>query len=93
MPCIPERAARRKSVLWTRKKHVRSRSAGGYLHSCPARARCREGIFAIRITPAGLLQPCMDRPDWTVPLVDWVRTDGETGAATRVQHFLEGAIA
>lgn len=60
---------------------------------CPARSRCREGIFAIRVTPSGLIQPCMDRPDWTLPFVDWVRDHGEAGAAARVHDFLEEAIA
>jgi cyclic pyranopterin phosphate synthase len=40
--------------------------------ACPARARCKEGIFAVRLTPDGWLQPCMDRPDWRFPLAGWV---------------------
>lgn len=37
-------------------------------HGCPARARCREGIFALRLTHDGRLQPCVDRQDLSLPL-------------------------
>lgn len=36
--------------------------------SCPARQRCKEGIFALRLTHRGVLQPCMDRPELGIPL-------------------------
>lgn len=59
---------------------------------CPARQRCREGIFAIRLTPDGWLQPCMDRPDWRVPLHTWL-VDGDAAAAHRITTFIEESIA
>lgn len=38
--------------------------------TCPARRRCREGIYAVRLTHRGHLQPCMDRPDVSLALLD-----------------------
>jgi cyclic pyranopterin phosphate synthase len=37
--------------------------------ACPARARCREGIWALRLSHDGRLRPCMDRPDLGVDLL------------------------
>lgn len=36
--------------------------------SCPVRSRCREGIYALRLTHQGHLRLCMDRPDLQIPL-------------------------
>lgn len=36
--------------------------------TCPQQQRCREGIFAIRLTEQGSIQLCMDRPDLSLPL-------------------------
>lgn len=44
--------------------------------SCPVRARCGEGIFALRLTHDGLLRPCLDRPELAVPLREVVRRGG-----------------
>lgn len=38
--------------------------------ACPVRARCREGIFALRLSHDGQLRPCMDRPDLSLNLMD-----------------------
>ena len=35
---------------------------------CPKRARCGEGIHAVRLSHTGVLRPCMDRPDLGVDL-------------------------
>lgn len=44
---------------------------------CPKRTMCREGIFALRLTHGGLLQPCMDRPDLSLDIAGIVRRHGE----------------
>lgn len=36
---------------------------------CPQRNRCREGIYALRLTHQGRLQLCMDRPELGLPLL------------------------
>jgi cyclic pyranopterin phosphate synthase len=38
--------------------------------SCPVRSSCKEGIYALRLTPSGQLQPCMVRTDNTFNLVE-----------------------
>jgi cyclic pyranopterin phosphate synthase len=43
-------------------------SPWGSCGACPLRARCREGIHAVRLTHEGLLGPCMDREDLRVRL-------------------------
>lgn len=43
--------------------------------SCAVRTRCREGIFALRLTHDGRLQPCMDRPDLSLQLATLVQED------------------
>lgn len=37
--------------------------------ACPVRARCKEGIYALRLASDGTLRLCMDRPDLGLPLV------------------------
>lgn len=49
--------------------------------SCPARPRCREGIFALRLTHDGRLQTCMDRPDLALPLAALLASDAGHDAA------------
>jgi len=53
----------------------------GACAACPARARCREGIDALRLTHDGWLRPCLDRPDLGVDLAAAWATDGEAGIA------------
>ena len=48
--------------------------------TCPVRARCREGISALRLSHDGLLRPCMDRPDLSLPLRTLLEAHGP-GAA------------
>jgi cyclic pyranopterin phosphate synthase len=50
--------------------------------TCPLRARCREGIVALRLTHEGRLLPCLDRPDLAVDLAGALRSGG-IGAARR----------
>jgi molybdenum cofactor biosynthesis enzyme MoaA len=49
--------------------------------SCPSRARCKEGIHALRLSSDGTLRTCMDRPDLSWPLAEALRTQG-LGAVT-----------
>lgn len=49
--------------------------------TCPARTRCREGIFALRLTHDGRLQTCMDRPDLALPLASLVAAGDDLGSA------------
>jgi hypothetical protein len=60
-------------------------SCGG----CPQRARCKEGIVALRLTHRGALQPCMDRPDLGVPLTDYARTNGPALGAVLWRRAVE----
>lgn len=57
--------------------------------SCPVRARCREGIFALRLTHEGRLQPCMDRPELGVDLRAALRQGGREAAASRWLEAVE----
>lgn len=61
--------------------------------TCPARARCREGIYAIRLTHDGRLRPCMDRPDVSWPLRDWAANDGVDAASQTLRTTLQEALA
>lgn len=58
--------------------------------TCPVRARCGEGVHALRLTHTGALRPCMDRPDLGVDLRAANRAGDGDGAWTR---FLEAACA
>lgn len=66
----------------------------GACATCPARPRCREGIFALRLTHTGVLRPCMDRPDLGAALLPALVEGGRTGAAdayrTHVAQLLLG---
>ena len=57
---------------------------------CPARARCREGIFALRLTHDGRLQACMDRPDLSLDLVGVLQRDGREAATKAWDAFVAG---
>lgn len=57
---------------------------------CPVRARCLEGIHALRLTHTGWLRPCMDREDLGIDLRA-AHTRGEAAGAWR--SFLEAACA
>lgn len=59
--------------------------------ACPARARCGEGIHALRLTHTGRLQPCMDRPDLGADLRAAVRRGGEAEAVAAWSSFLTEA--
>jgi len=56
---------------------------------CPQRARCKEGIVALRLTHRGELQPCMDRPDLGLPLTDYARTNGPALGAVLWRRAVE----
>ena len=55
--------------------------------TCAARSRCREGIFALRLTHTGRLQACMDRPDLSLPLSALV-SEGEGVALAGWRAFV-----
>lgn len=58
-------------------------------NECPARARCREGIHALRLSHDGWLRPCMDRPDRGVDLVGALRDGGLPRAREAWMSLLE----
>jgi cyclic pyranopterin phosphate synthase len=58
--------------------------------TCPLRARCGEGVHALRLTHTGELKPCMDRADLGVDLRAALRAGN---AANTWTHFLEQACA
>lgn len=58
--------------------------------ACPLRARCGEGVHALRLTHTGALRPCMDRPDLELDLRAALRA-GHAGATWA--RFLEAACA
>lgn len=55
--------------------------------SCPVRARCREGIYAVRLTHTGHLQLCMDRPALGVSLVQALN-EGQGAALGTWREFV-----
>lgn len=55
--------------------------------NCSARARCREGIYAVRLTHRGFLQLCMDRPDLSFSLVEALKS-GQDAAAHAWREFV-----
>lgn len=59
--------------------------------SCPRRARCGEGIDAVRLTHDGVLRPCMDRPDLGTPLLPLLAARGPAAVAAAARCFAEGA--
>lgn len=58
--------------------------------TCPLRARCGEGVHALRLSHTGELRPCMDRPDLGTDLRAALRTGDP---ATHWTRFLETACA
>jgi cyclic pyranopterin phosphate synthase len=63
--------------------------AFGACASCPARARCKEGIFALRLSHTGDLRPCMDRPDLSLPLAQIVGARGVEAGLDAWERFVE----
>lgn len=55
---------------------------------CPERARCKEGIVALRLTHRGLFQPCMDRDDLALDLSP-VLGLGDAAAAMMLRGWME----
>lgn len=56
--------------------------------TCPKRAQCKEGIFALRLTHQGVLAPCMDRQDLGFPLAEVIVSCGEDEALARASAYL-----
>lgn len=54
---------------------------------CSKRTRCREGIYALRLTHQGRLQLCMDRPELSLPLLDVLRS-GHQSALDEWMNFV-----
>lgn len=61
--------------------------------SCPKRARCGEGIHALRLSHTGVLRPCMDRPDLGVDLRAALNAGGERAASAAWTGWLREACA
>jgi cyclic pyranopterin phosphate synthase len=59
--------------------------------TCSRRAKCSEGIYALRLTHRGALRPCMDRPDLGVDLADTLLTFGPDATLAQWQ-LLTGAL-
>lgn len=59
--------------------------------TCPVRARCREGIYAVRLTHTGQLQLCMDRPLLGVSLVEALQR-GPDEALETWRRFIGGHV-
>ena len=45
-------------------------------NTCPEKAKCREGIFALRLKHTGHAAPCMDRPDLNIALIEVLAQGG-----------------
>ena len=60
---------------------------------CEARARCREGIVALRLNTSGELKPCIDRPDLAFDLAPIVRHSGRAGVSSAWRRFIEREAA
>lgn len=76
-------------------KHQHLGEQGAYraCESCPVRARCTEGILALRLTHTGELRPCMDRPDLSLPLLPLLHRDGSSTVVSLVRRFSRGRIS
>jgi cyclic pyranopterin phosphate synthase len=62
---------------------------------CPVRARCKEGIFALRLTHRGEIVPCLDRPELAfalTELLDALGPGGERTVATWLAHAIESGF-
>lgn len=64
----------------------------GACPACPKRRQCREGIFALRLTHDGRLQPCMDRPDLALDLLGVLDDGGEDAAARAWDDFVDALL-
>ena len=60
---------------------------------CPRRGGCREGVFAARLTPAGRLQLCMDRPDLSIDLLALLRHRDTAAAGRQLRDCLKDEAA
>jgi cyclic pyranopterin phosphate synthase len=60
--------------------------------SCPVRATCKEGIFALRLTHQGVLMPCMDRPELGLPLARIIARDGIIAAHDAVERYINALM-
>ena len=60
---------------------------------CPQRARCGEGIHAVRLTHEGRLRPCMDRTELGVDLRAAFAAGGERGVLAAWTQFVRQALA
>jgi cyclic pyranopterin phosphate synthase len=71
------------------------RHHAGQCRTCPQRARCTEGFWALRLDSAGTLSPCLLRPDLRL---DITAAAGDPAALTaavgaHLDAFTEGTLA
>ncbi len=59
--------------------------------TCSLRSRCREGIYAVRLTHRGYLQLCMDRPELGISLVDALKS-GPAAAEQAWREFVAARL-
>lgn len=64
----------------------------GQCHTCPSRARCTEGFWALRLDSAGTLTPCLLRPDLRLDITPHASDPAALAAAVNahLDAFTEG---
>jgi cyclic pyranopterin phosphate synthase len=66
----------------------------GQCRTCPARSRCTEGFWALRLDSAGTLPPCLLRPDLRLDITPHTGNPAALAAAvsTHLDAFTEGTL-
>jgi cyclic pyranopterin phosphate synthase len=66
----------------------------GQCRSCPARPRCTEGFWALRLDSAGTLAPCLLRPDLRLDITRHASDPAALAAAisAHLDAFAEGTL-
>jgi cyclic pyranopterin phosphate synthase len=71
------------------------RHHAGQCQTCPLRARCTEGFWALRLDSAGALAPCLLRPDLRLDITAAVGDPAAltTAVSAHLDAFAEGTLA
>ncbi|GGZ14716.1 hypothetical protein GCM10010387_03610 [Streptomyces inusitatus] len=66
----------------------------GQCGTCPVRAKCVEGFWALRVDHAGGIQPCLLRGDLRLDVKDLVKESGRLASAVagHISQFTEGTL-